>query len=168
MPSKPGVIYWDSCVFLSAIQQTAGRYQTLKAILDFAAADGVVIVTSALTIAEVVKIDCGNAQSAQMTKDATTIRQFFENDYLAIKNVDRGVAERASEIVREHGIKPPDAIHVATALVSRCDHLETYDERLIRLDGKVGWPTLRISVPRNPTDGRYPLLSEESPEPPPN
>ena len=39
MPSKPTLLYWDSCVFISAIQQTADRYQTLKAILDFAAAE---------------------------------------------------------------------------------------------------------------------------------
>jgi predicted nucleic acid-binding protein len=166
MPSKPKLIYWDSCVFLSAIQQTAGRYAILKAILDCAAADRVVIVTSALTIAEVVKMDCGSADSAQMAKDAVAIQQFFENDYLAIKNVDRIVAAQASDIVRQYGIKPPDAIHIVTALISKCDRLETYDERLLRLDNRIGWPTLRISVPREPDEDTYPLLSQESPEPP--
>ena len=39
MPNKPTLLYWDSCVFISAIQRTDGRYPTLKTILDFAAAE---------------------------------------------------------------------------------------------------------------------------------
>ena len=166
MSSRPMLLYWDSCVFLSAIQQTAGRYATLKAILDSAAADKIVIVTSALTIAEVVKMDCGSVDPVRLAEDVAKIRQFFENDYLAIKNVDRLIAEEAGDIVRQQGIKPPDAIHVATALSSKCVCLETYDERLHRLDNRVGWPPLRINLPRNPDEKAYPLLSQESPEPP--
>jgi len=168
MSSRPTLLYWDSCVFLSAIQQTAGRYATLKAILDSAAADKIVIVTSALTIAEVVKMDCDSVNPTRIAEDVAKIRQFFENDYLAVKNVDRLIAEQAGDIVRQHGIKPPDAIHVATALSSKCACLETYDERLRRLDKKVGWPLLRISLPRDPDEKSYPLLSQESPEAPPD
>jgi predicted nucleic acid-binding protein len=167
MPSKPTLLYWDSCVFLSAIQRTAGRYATLKAILDSAAADEIVIVTSALTIAEVVKLDCDSADPDQSAKDVAEIRHFFENDYLAIKNVDRLIAEQAGDIVRRHGLKPPDAIHVATALSSKCDRLETYDKLILRLDKKVGWPILPISLPRDLDEESYPLLSQELPELPP-
>ena len=85
--------------------------------------------------------------------DVAKIRDFFENDYIVIRNVDRLIAEKAGDIVRTHPIKPPDAIHIATALSSKCECLHTYDKKLLHLDGKVGWPTLSIKLPSHP-DGK--------------
>jgi len=158
MPNRPTLLYWDSCVFISAVQQTAERYPILKAILDLATTEKVVIVTSALTIAEVVKLDVDNAAPDQLATDAAVIRNFFENDFIAIRNVDRLIAERAGDIVHQYGIKPPDAIHVATALSSRCSCLQTYDKPLLRFDGQIGWPPLSIKLPSHPEGKSGPTL----------
>jgi predicted nucleic acid-binding protein len=158
MPNKPTLLYWDSCVFISAIQQTAERYPTLKAILDLAATEKVIIVTSALTIAEVIKLDVDNAAPDQLATDAAMIRCFFENDFIAVRNVDRLIAERAGEFVRKHTIKPPDAIHLATAAFSKCSCLQTYDRPLLRLDGQIGWPALSIKTPSHPEGKSGPTL----------
>ena len=132
MPSKPTLLYWDSCVFISAIQRTADRYPTLKAILDLA------------------ELDSDNTAPVHQADDIAAIWRFFENDYIAIHNVDRHIAEKAADLVRHYNIKPLDAIHVATALSSRCCCLQTYDKQLLRLDGKVGWPALSIKPPSHP------------------
>lgn len=82
MPNKPTLLYWDACVFISAIQQTPERYSVLKAILDLAKTEKVFVVTSALTIAEVVKEARDNADSNRLATDAARIREFFENDFV--------------------------------------------------------------------------------------
>ena len=35
------------------------------------------------------------------------------------------------------GLKPLDAIHVATACIANADELHTFDDRLLALDGKI-------------------------------
>jgi hypothetical protein len=35
------------------------------------------------------------------------------------------------------GLKPPDAIHLATACVANADELHTFDDRLLALDGAI-------------------------------
>jgi predicted nucleic acid-binding protein len=44
----------------------------------------------------------------------------------------REVIERATEIRARYGFKPPDAIHLAAAVVSGCDVFFTNDHRLDR------------------------------------
>ncbi len=158
MPNKPTLLYWDACVFISAIQQTAGCSPVIEAILDLAKAEKVFVVTSALTIAEVVKESRDNADSNRSATDAVRIREFFENDFVTIRNVDRLIAEQAGDIVRQHNIKPPDAIHAATALSSKCGCLHTYDKKLLRFDGQIGWPALSIKPPSHPDGKSCPTL----------
>lgn len=48
------------------------------------------------------------------------------------------------------GLKPKDATHVATAVRAKVDVLETFDDGLIKLSGKVGNPLLPIRRPYFP------------------
>jgi predicted nucleic acid-binding protein len=146
MSNKPKLIYWDSCVFISAIQRTKDRFDILNNILDDAKADKIKIVSSTLAIAEIVKLEQG-LDSSKLTEDASRIKDFLENKYFHIRNVDRAIAEEAASIAREFKIKPQDAIHVATALRYQCSCLQTYDGGLLGLDSKIGRPPLRIELP---------------------
>src|SRR5437867_135567 len=106
-------LYWDSDAFIDFIEQTPGRIHRLQPIVTAAERGSVLIVTSAFTMAEVVKLkNLGllDEQTEQLVAD------FFENDYISIRNVDRFVAERARPIVRKCSVKPPDAIQIATAI----------------------------------------------------
>jgi predicted nucleic acid-binding protein len=122
----------------------------LKTIVRDAQAGSLVLVASTLVIAEVVKL---NGSTEPEKKQAKLIQDFFENDYIEIRTVDRLTAELAVEISREHGLKPPDAIHVATAILHGCHCLQTYDgengdsRKLLAFDGKIGWPFLPIKLP---------------------
>ncbi|HLJ13257.1 MAG TPA: type II toxin-antitoxin system VapC family toxin [Bryobacteraceae bacterium] len=143
--------YWDSDVFISRIQKTLGRIEDLRAITDAAERGDVTIVTSFLTEVEVVKL-----KELGLLDEETErmVAQFFENDYLSVRVVDRFVAEKARPIVRQFKLKPTDAVHVATALLMEVDVLHTYDERhLLPLNGQIdkldGGSKLRIEKPRS-------------------
>ncbi|MCH7725344.1 MAG: type II toxin-antitoxin system VapC family toxin [Planctomycetes bacterium] len=155
MPSDPERIYWDSCVFIDAIQHTPGRYETLKKIVKRAESGQIILVASTMCIAETVKLDQSTNTATQQAK---TIREFFENDFISVKSVDRFIAEKAAEIARQHGLKPPDAIHVATALRWKCSVLHTYDgeqgdpKKMLAFNGKIGTPPLSIELPSTPPE----------------
>ena len=56
-----------------------------------------------------------------------------------ITNLDRMVAERGRELMIAYGsLKPPDAVHIATAAVSPgVEEMHTFDDRLLKLDGLI-------------------------------
>jgi len=82
MPTKPTRVYWDSCVYIDCIQKTPGRFDVLKGLLREAEHGGIILVASALVVAEVVKL---NACSDSDAEQASRIRSFFENDYIQIR-----------------------------------------------------------------------------------
>jgi predicted nucleic acid-binding protein len=112
-------------------------------VIEKARSGEVVIVTSALTMVEVVKI----TELGLLDQDTEQlVADFFENDFISLRNVDRFVAERARPLVREFNLKPADAIQVATALLMKVDVMHTYDEKhLLKLNGKIDG--LRIELP---------------------
>ncbi len=60
--------------------------------------------------------------------------EFFSgpcSDYIPLSSE---VFEKATELRAEYSVKTPDAIHLAAALVSRCDIFLTNDLRLNRVD----------------------------------
>jgi len=146
---EPRLVYWDSCIFIEAIQQEPSSLPVLSAIVRAAQAGDVRIVTSALTLAEVVRAQRSSGTAA----DEQTIRQLFDNPYIVVRAVTRAVATDARAVSRQHGVKPPDAIHVATALAAKVSELHTRDGQgrkrgLINLSGLVGTPPLTIAPPR--------------------
>jgi hypothetical protein len=60
------------------------------------------------------------------------------------------VGEYARELIWEHGFHPKDSIHVATAVLSRVPHLDTFDKKLIAKSGLIGDPPLVIGHPDLP------------------
>ena len=104
-----------------------GRIDDCIAIAKAAEAGKLQIVTSALTVAEVLKLK-GHPRLAVEQRE--TINQFFMNDFILVRNVDRRTAELAQLVHWDHNIDPKDAIHVATALRSRADVMHTTDDRL--------------------------------------
>lgn len=153
MPTKPSVIYWDSCVFIDTLQKTPGRYEDLRKILSEAQNGTVVIVTSTVTLTEVHFFD--RDPTKELAEQAEQIRAFFESDFIELWPLDRSVAEDAACICRDHALHPLDAIHLATAQKTRCRCFYTYDGKrnkrrkkgLLSFDGRIGTPPLRIETP---------------------
>jgi predicted nucleic acid-binding protein len=143
---------WDSCTIINYL---AGRQVAADCqfIINQAERGELEIVVSAFAEAEVVKLDGELQQDSE-----ELIREFFGRNYIIRAALDIPVAALVRELVRNNkGLKPYDAIHIATALHHKIPILETYDERMIKLgSGKSGSLPLII---RNPTfEGMRPLL----------
>jgi predicted nucleic acid-binding protein len=111
-----------------------------------AAEDGKVkIVTSALTIAEVLAL---RGRQKIPASDRAKVEAFFRSDYIVVRNITRRIAEDARAYVWDYGVKPKDALHVATAIDAGLDLLNTFDRPLINKSGRFGNPVLVIAIPK--------------------
>lgn len=146
--------YWDSDAFLGWLQEEPGKVDLCRASLERAQNGELLLVTSALTIAEVLWLRNHPPLPADR---ADLVRRFFRRSYIRVVNVTRKISEEAQTLVWQHGIKPKDAIHVATALHLELDTLETFDDGLIAKSGTVGSPLLQIRKPQAPTQGTLDL-----------
>jgi len=129
-----------------------GKYEDCLGVLQHAETNKVEIVTSALTIAEVLYIK-GHPKITR--EKSEKICSFFEQSYIIIVNVDRFIAESARELIWDHSIKPKDAIHVASALKGKVPVFDTFDAGLLALDNKLGNPPLRIIKPNLPYQAEF-------------
>lgn len=146
---KPEVIYWDSCAFLGWLQEEPENVELCRGTLERAQAGEVGIVTSALTLTEVLWTK-GGPRLAQDKSDV--LRKFFRHSYIRVFNLTRGIAERAQDVVWSHGIKPKDAIHVATALGLGSTIFETFDRGLLDRDGRFRDESLVFRKPIPPKE----------------
>lgn len=136
---------WDACAFLGLLRKEQDKVEECKQVTSEAQSGKLVIVTSTLTLAEVLWV---KGKAPIPAEDRETIRRFFQNRWIILRELDRATAERAQEVVWEHGVKPKDAVHVATALDAEVEQLDTFDEPLIALSGKIGNPPLEIGRPK--------------------
>lgn len=150
MAADPKPIYWDSCVFIDGLRQTPVRWPHIQTLEHQAKGGALVIYTSALAIAEVVK----TKESGELTdSERHLINAYFRHKFVRVIPVDRIVAKMAAEIVRNHELKPPDAIHVASAIRTKCVVMYTYDglggdpDKLLGKSGQIGAPSLPIKLP---------------------
>ncbi len=145
--------YWDACVFLGWLKEEPDKIDECKAGIRHAEKGEILIVTSALTLAEVLRL---KGKDPIPQADREKVRGFFQNDYIVVYDVDRTIAELAQDVVWDHGVKPKDAIHVATALSTSAsveiEQFDTFDGHLIGLSGKIGQPALTIGRPDLPQE----------------
>jgi predicted nucleic acid-binding protein len=162
-------VYWDACSWIALIHKekirnaqdviTEDRETMCKAVLHQARAKPqlVELVTSSLSLVEV----CKHPKS-QSTK-TEDLAAFFEHDYILLVDLDRFSAEKARELMQAGyaGLKPPDAIHLAAALIANVEEMHTFDGALLRLNGvlnKTDGTKLKIVKPD--TSVPAPLLEE--------
>ena len=146
---------WDSVCCLGWLKNEPDKVPACQAVLDLVDAGKVEIVVSTLAVAEVLWL---RNHERIPREDKETVRAFFRRSTFLIASVDLATAELAQELVWDYGVKPKDAIHVATALLLRCVSLDTFDEGLWKLDGKLGdIPKLRIGPPEGGPQTRLPL-----------
>jgi predicted nucleic acid-binding protein len=126
---------WDSVCCLGWLKNEPDKVPACQAVLDLVDAGKVEIVVSTLALAEVLWLR-GHDRIPRDSKDK--VRNFFRRSSFLIASVDLPTAELAQELVWDHGVKPKDAVHVATALMLRCVSLDTFDEELWEPDGSWG------------------------------
>jgi predicted nucleic acid-binding protein len=117
--------YWDSCAFLAWLLPEPEREDACRSVLRAAEDGELELVTSALTLTEVIKLKGKEELKADFEKK---IAEFFKNDFIILRNVDRFIATSAQRLVWENNVTPRDAMHVATALHWKNPVLDTFDD----------------------------------------
>lgn len=143
--------YWDSCVILGWLKGEADKKALCQGGIKLAEQGDLKIVTSFLTFTEVIWL---KGKDPVPREDADQIRSFFANEYITPVQLTREIAERAQDLVWQHGVRPKDGVQLATALAAheakRMEQLDTFDSGLIKLSATLGDPPLRIGEPDFP------------------
>ncbi|HEY3834482.1 MAG TPA: PIN domain-containing protein [Acidimicrobiia bacterium] len=139
--------YWDSDAFLGWLANEPDKVDECRGVIKAAQAGDVRLVTSSLTLTEVIKL---KGRTPLPTDKEPVIKEFFKHEWIIVRQLDRFIAEYARDVVWQYGVNPKDAVHVATAIASRVPHLDTFDKRLIAKSGKIGDPPLVIGHPNIP------------------
>jgi len=137
--------YLESSVFISLIKgeviNGTDRGEIAQHILSDASAGRWPILTSTFTLAEVIK-----ARDTPLLTPAEEKRidDFFKHEYIKLVILDREVAELARKLARDHGLRPPDAVHLASAVKARADELLTWDENDFPINTTIGGVTIKL------------------------
>lgn len=116
MSSK--LVYWDSCVWIKLMSKEKG-WKELSAMYEQAKAGEISLLLSTMVIAEVCK-----------TKDC---KRFLDRSCTKITSVGIPLAYFSHTIQKysKHAVKPPDAIHIATAALNNSIEMHTFDKELL-------------------------------------
>jgi predicted nucleic acid-binding protein len=145
--------YWDTCVFLSAIERVPDRVAVIEKLLDDADEGRIEIFTSTASITEVAFAKLEKSQRGLDAAVADKISQLWsETSPIKLVEFHELIAFAARDLVRlampnEWNLKPMDAIHLATAQRVGVDAFHTYDSKLNKYAKATG---LRIEPPYAP------------------
>jgi predicted nucleic acid-binding protein len=141
--------YVDSDVFLGWLKKEPDKVDECRTVIRGAEEGRVKLVTSSLTLVEVIKLERGREipESAQQA-----VTDFFKHEWIIVRNLDFRVAAYARELIWKHNFMPKDSVHVATAVIERIPRLDTFDGELIRRSGEIGDPPLIIGRPDLPRE----------------
>lgn len=142
---KKKIVYWDSDCFLGLLNKEQDKIKKCQTVIKEAEEGNLIIVTSALTFIEVIKMRGKKQVSKKIEK---TIQDFFLNPFMSIHNVDREIGIKARDLMwKNKALQPKDSIHVSTAIIQKVPELHTFDKYLLGLDGQCGNPPLKICEP---------------------
>jgi predicted nucleic acid-binding protein len=166
--ANPPRVYWDACAWIAYIAeetnvpvgngQFENRFRMCDAILKAASRGKFEIVTSCFTLAEVCKLD------AVKRSPVDNLPAFFERSYILTVPVDFAIGRHAQNMQTSGLIKlkPPDAVHLASALRANVDQINTFDHEILKLNGTLerrdGTPMKIIKPGLDPS--ALPLFSE--------
>lgn len=152
MSSSPQRVYFDANVFIAYLANEARRAPVVASLLEDAGRGRVELLTSVLSVTEVAFVASDHA-SGDSDADADEIAKLWiAESPIKLTDVSMRIAERAREIVRVSrrssmkGVKPPDAIHLATAEMHSCDRFFTYEAATTRAQWG-HWVALDIDEP---------------------
>jgi predicted nucleic acid-binding protein len=149
--SNPERIYWDSCTYIDHLEGGHPLADEMEMIMEDWRKGLVMLVTSALTIAEVLYVKCADVKRRADRSREKDIEALFNpppGPRFLLVELNRTTSLKARDLVWNAGIDPKDAVHVASALEARCEVLFTTEGPLRTKTGLVGGtPTLRIEAP---------------------
>ncbi len=130
--AKPPAIGVDSCVLIELFDQNSPTRPDIREIFTDAENGKLTVLVSTMVHAEVA------ASSKQLTKwEIAEVRRALSQSYFEPVELSVPIALLASDIARDTGLKPPDAVHAATCVMKQVRHLLTIDQKLLKAHGKI-------------------------------
>lgn len=133
-----GIAYLDTNVFTDALEGEDSLSAPVKALFDAASAMPGTLVTRELTLAEVL------APKGRKTRPADLRRRYVDlivwGGVIDLRPVSREVIYETVELRPYAPLKPPDAIHPATAILAGCRYLVRRDQEFRKM------PTSMVKV----------------------
>ncbi|GAA1758802.1 type II toxin-antitoxin system VapC family toxin [Streptomonospora arabica] len=136
MKKNSGRIYIDADVYLNVIlgkkDSNPERFDSSLAVIDKGQRGDYEIIASALIYAEVGcagRLRSSEVGNAHRLRARTQIKDWFTHSGIQIVAVDRFVVDRAIEISHEYGLRSNDAVHLASAVLTRCSHFFSWNKR---------------------------------------
>jgi predicted nucleic acid-binding protein len=148
MPKIKPKFYWDACIFLAWLRdekRSPGEMEGLAEVAALIAQSNAILVTSVVTRVEVL-------ESTLPEKTKMLLETFFKRRNIIRVNVDDYASNLAHEIrdfykKQNMSIKSADAMHLAAAITYGVDQFHTFDDELLRLNGRVAEYPLEICKP---------------------
>jgi predicted nucleic acid-binding protein len=147
--------HWDSCVFLSFLNNEPVKGNTVRILWDNIKQNPDVIVhTSVLTVAEISFLDI---ERKNLSPDSEAkFDSLWTNSKINIVEAIEPIAYTARTITRNAlkkgwSLKAVDSVQLATAKwvhenVEKLEGFYTFDQRLLKLDSIVGLPIIEPSI----------------------
>ena len=129
------VVYPDTCILIYWLERNPAYVDAIVQRLRPAQASAPILVFSELT-----RLECRvkPLQTGNQIQLSGYDRVFSTPGY-RFEGLTRKVFDVATELRAAHGLKTPDAIHLAAALHSGCDEIWTNDDRLAKAAaGRIG------------------------------
>ncbi|MGB8768539.1 MAG: type II toxin-antitoxin system VapC family toxin [Candidatus Korobacteraceae bacterium] len=123
------LVYWDTMLFIYWLEAHPQYGRRVNQIYRRMSERGDQLCTSVFTLGEILT----GAYKTGRTKEAQSIRSFFESDGIRILLFNTEAADRYAKIRAQHNVLPADAIHLAAASVAQVDLYLTNDARLKKL-----------------------------------
>lgn len=124
--------YLDANVYIALIKgpqtEDPQRVQLAAEIFQLAESGAFPVYASTFIEAEVIKPP--GESSPLSPQQESKIEAYFDRDFIVWIELDRPIARKSRQLSRDFGLKPADAVHVATALRGGCDQFLTWDEKL--------------------------------------
>ncbi|MGC0273152.1 type II toxin-antitoxin system VapC family toxin [Pseudactinotalea sp. Z1739] len=135
----------DSCVFVNVLCRgddpgEPERFPHSVQVFEAVASGGLQAIISALVPAEVLGAHSirGTAEKRdEMYRRRKDARAWLTNGNFMLVEVERTIVEQAADLAHTHQLKGADAVILASAIEAACDVLYTWDDDLLKVEGRV-------------------------------
>jgi predicted nucleic acid-binding protein len=127
-----GMVYLDAAAVIYSVEQIAPYDGLLAPLWQAASAAQFVVVSSELTLLEVLVKPVREGKQQLVQRYRTLLTATSE---VHLAPIDRAILDEATRIRASHALKTPDAIHAATALRLGCALFVTNDPAFRRVPG---------------------------------
>lgn len=118
------IVFFDSCVFFDATNESSDQYRLLKPLMERAEQGVVRILLSTILIPEALFIDRDRSDPEEERK---RVNAHLKSPFYRFVSVENFVGTKAQEIRVHHRLSTIDAVHVASAIYSGASVLLTND-----------------------------------------